>query len=252
MPALHLLGFGGRHAVVAQVVEAEFGVGAVSDVAGVLLPAKLGGHHALDAADRQPQELEEHAHPFGVAARQVVVHGHHVHAHAGQRVQVYGKGGDKRFAFPRGHFRNVAAVQGDAAQQLHVKVDHVPQLSLSADIAFFPAEQPGAVFDGGKGFRQDLVQVAFAQLVKLGGDVIPGGLPLFNGGGSGFHRGEGGKFVFQGFKACVQLGGYFLQLFPGSGFHNAHGGKLHGEEAVKIALPFLRFFKQEILTLAVP
>ena len=252
VPALHLFGLGGCHAVVAQVVEAEFGVGAVSDVAGVLLPAELGGHHALDAADSQPQELEEHAHPFRVAARQIIVHGHHMHTHAGQGIQVNGEGGDKRFPFPRGHFRNVAAVQGNAAQQLHVKVDHVPNLFLTADIAFFPAEQAGAVFDGGEGLRQYLVQVAFAQLVKLGRNVVPGGFPFFNGGGSGFHRGEGSEFAFQGFKTGVQFGGYFLQLFPGRGFHNAHGGQIHGEEAMEVPLPFPRFLKQEFLSLAVP
>ena len=43
-------------------------------------------------------------------------------------------------------------------------------------------------------------KVAFPQLVKLGRNVVPGGFPFFNGGGSGFHRGEGSEFAFQGFK----------------------------------------------------
>ena len=81
-----------------------------------MFAAQLGRHHALDAADRQPQELEEHAHPFGVAARQVVVHRYHVYPHAGEGVEIDGKGGDEGFAFARGHFRDVAAVQGDAAE----------------------------------------------------------------------------------------------------------------------------------------
>ena len=108
------------------------------------------------------------------------------------------------------------------------------------------------MFDGGKGLRQYLVQITFAQLVKLRRDVVPGGFPFFNGGGGGFHRGEGSEFFFQGFKTGVQFGGYFLQLFPGRGFHNAHGGQIHGEEAMEVPLPFPRFLKQEFLSLAVP
>ena len=36
--------------------------------------------HRLHQADLQPQELVHLAHPLGVAAGQVVVHRHHVHA----------------------------------------------------------------------------------------------------------------------------------------------------------------------------
>ena len=131
-------------------------------------------------------------------------------------------------------------------------MDHVPELSLSADFPFFSAEQAGAVLDGGKRFRKDLVEVAFPEFVELGRDVVPGGLAFFNGGRSGFHRGEGGEFVFQGFKAGIQPGGDAFQLFFGRGFHDAHGRQVHGEEAMQVALPFLCFFKQEVLSLAVP
>ena len=50
--ALDLLVLGGGHAVVAEVVEAELGVGAVGDVAGVFGAAFPGRHLVLDGADR--------------------------------------------------------------------------------------------------------------------------------------------------------------------------------------------------------
>ncbi len=60
-----------RH-VVAQVVEV------------------LGLHVRQVDADRKPQEVEDLAHPLGVAPRQVVVHRDDVNAFAGQRVEVRG------------------------------------------------------------------------------------------------------------------------------------------------------------------
>ena len=67
-----------------------------------------------------------------------------MHTHAGQGIQVNGEGGDKRFPFPRGHFRNVAAVQGNAADDLHREVLHAQHApcGLAAD---------------GKGIGQDII-----------------------------------------------------------------------------------------------
>ena len=50
MTTLNLLVRGGRHAIVAEVVEAKFGISAVSDVATVCLPALRRRHLVLDAA----------------------------------------------------------------------------------------------------------------------------------------------------------------------------------------------------------
>lgn len=84
---LHQLVLRPRH-VVAQVVEAELVVGAVRDVAGVLLAALRRGHVGDDAADAQPQELVDAAHQLGVALGEVVVHRDEVDAFAGERVEV--------------------------------------------------------------------------------------------------------------------------------------------------------------------
>ena len=54
--------------VVAQIVEAEFVVGGVGDVAGVGGAALVVGEAVDDDADGQPEEVVDAAHPFGVAA----------------------------------------------------------------------------------------------------------------------------------------------------------------------------------------
>ncbi len=131
--------------VVAQVVEAEFVIGAVGDVGQIgrllFFVGLLRHHHARAHA----QEAVQAAHPFGVAARQVVVHRDHVDALAGDRVQVDRQRSHEGLAFARAHFSDLAAVQGDTAQHLHVEVAH--------------AEHPLAGFaHDGEGFGQQIVQ----------------------------------------------------------------------------------------------
>ena len=85
--------------LVAEEVEAEFLAGAVGDVAGVGAPRERVGLPGLDAADRQPQQLVDRRHPFGVAAGQVVVDRDDVHALARQGIEERGQGGDQGLAF---------------------------------------------------------------------------------------------------------------------------------------------------------
>ncbi len=111
-----------RDHVVAQVVEAELGVRAVGDVGlvGGLLHGEL--HAVLDEAHVHAQEAVDAAHPLGVALGEVVVHGDDVDALAGDGVQVAGERGDERLALARLHLGDGAAVQRDAADDLHVEV----------------------------------------------------------------------------------------------------------------------------------
>ena len=111
-------------------------------------------------AHRQAQEVVEPAHPLGVAPRQVVVDGDHVHALAGQRVQVDRQRGDQGLAFAGAHLGDLAVVQRDAADQLHVEVAHL-QHALAG------------LAHHGKGLGQQLVErlalrQALAELVGLG------------------------------------------------------------------------------------
>ncbi len=131
--ALDLLVLGGGHAVVAEVVEAELGVGAVGDVAGVFGAAFPRRHLVLDAADGEAEEAVNGTHPLRVAAGEVIVDGDDVDAEAGQGVEVNGQGGDEGFAFTGLHFRDHAAMQGDAADELDVEMDHFPEDRMVAD-----------------------------------------------------------------------------------------------------------------------
>ena len=113
------------HHVVTQVVETVLVVGAVGDVGTVsgllLFPRCL---RQVDA-HRQTQKVIQPSHPLGVAAGQVVVHRHHVHAFAGECVQVNGQGGGERLALTRAHFGHFAMVQGQTTHHLHVKMTHL-------------------------------------------------------------------------------------------------------------------------------
>ena len=152
MPALHHLGCAHLH-VVAQVVEAQLVVGAVGDVAGVLLAPLVVVELMHDDADGEPEELVDPAHPFGVALGQVVVDGDDVDPLAGERVEVDGKRGDQRLALAGLHLGDPALVQHHAADQLHVEMP-LAQRAL------------GRLAHGGEGRHQQILEVgAVGQLL---------------------------------------------------------------------------------------
>ena len=124
MPALHAILDLELH-VVAQVVEAELVIRPVGDVGAIRGAALIVAQVVNDHAHRESQKLVDLAHPLGVALGQVVVHRHHVHAVAGQRIQVAGQRCHQRFAFAGLHFGDLALVQHHAADQLHVEVAHL-------------------------------------------------------------------------------------------------------------------------------
>ncbi len=108
--------------VVAQIVEAVLVVGAVSDVAGIGGLALLVVEAVHDHADRHAEETVDLPHPLGVAAGEVVVDRDHMHALAGERVEVDRQGRNQRLALAGLHFGNPAFVQHHPAGQLHVEM----------------------------------------------------------------------------------------------------------------------------------
>ena len=90
-------------------------------------------------------------HPLGVASREVIVHGHHVHTLASQRVQVHRQRGHERLALARTHLGDIALVQGHAAHELDVEVAHLQRALAS-------------LAHRGEGFGQKLIErVALGQ-----------------------------------------------------------------------------------------
>ena len=124
MPALDVVRELELH-VVAQVVEAELVVGAVRDVCAVRdLPLGVV-QIVLDDADRHAEEAVDLAHPFRVAAREVVVDRDDVDAFAFERVEIGGQRRDQRLALAGLHLGDLAFVEHGAADQLDVEVPHV-------------------------------------------------------------------------------------------------------------------------------
>ena len=110
--------------VVAHVVEAKLVVLAVRDVALVRALLDLVALARNDDAGAQTQEAVELAHPLGVTTREVVVDRDHMNALALEPIQVTGKRGNQRLALAGLHLGDLALVQHDSADQLHVIVAH--------------------------------------------------------------------------------------------------------------------------------
>ena len=149
------------------------------DVAGVLRLALPGVHGVLDATDREAEELEHAADPLGVAARKVVVHGDELAVVAGKRVQVQRHGGDERLAFAGGHFRDLALMEHDAADDLHVERDHVPHELVAADLVGAPDHAAAGVLHDGErlahhGVERFALGVAVLELLRLGFQLLVG------------------------------------------------------------------------------
>ena len=76
------------------------------------------GHHDAHA---QSEQVEDGAHPARVAPGQVVVDGDQVCPAAAERVQVERQAGDQRLALAGFHLGDLAQVEDDAPDHLHVE-----------------------------------------------------------------------------------------------------------------------------------
>src|SRR5690348_3308210 len=110
--------------VVAKIIEAEFVVRAVGDVGSIGGAALRVVEIVDDDADGEAECFVNRAHPFGVAAGEIIVDGDDMNAAAGERVEIRGKRGDERLAFAGLHFGNFAFVQDHAADELDVEMAH--------------------------------------------------------------------------------------------------------------------------------
>ena len=181
--ALHQVLLADGH-VVTQVVETELVVRSEGDVALVGLAARVGvGLVLVDAVHGQAVEHIQRAHPLGVTLGQVVVDGHHVHAFAREGVQEHRERGHEGLALARRHFRDLTLVQGDAADELDVIVDHVPGDLVAAG-------QPVVAEDGLVALDIHEIVVHRQISVELRGRDRDG-LVLLEAAGRALHDGEG-------------------------------------------------------------
>ena len=163
MPALHHLAKFVLH-IIAQIIEAEFIVGAVGDVGRVCLPTLVIVEPVHDDAHAHAQKLVDAPHPFRIATGQVIVDCDDVNALARERVQVSGHRRHKRLALARAHFGDVASVQHHAANHLHV------------EMALAERAARGFAHGGESGRKQIVERLAGGQLspelVGLGADLV--------------------------------------------------------------------------------
>ena len=75
-----------------------------------------------NTARRHAQLGKDTAHPFSITAGQIVIHGHHVHAVAGQCIEVGGQGGDQGLTFTGFHLCDLTLVENHPAEELHIIV----------------------------------------------------------------------------------------------------------------------------------
>ncbi len=155
--ALHHILWSHRH-VVAEVVEAEFVVGAECYVAFIGAAACGGvGAVLVDAVYGRAVEHVERAHPFGVALGKVVVDRHHVHAFAREGAEEHREGGHEGFALAGCHLGDFARVEHYTADELHIVMHHIPG-------DFVAAGKPVV-------FPDSLVAVDGYEVASLGGEL---------------------------------------------------------------------------------
>ena len=90
--------------VVAKIVEAEFVIGAVGDVAGVRQAALVVVQSVNDLADRHSEEAINAAHPVRIAIGEIVVDGDDMHALAFEGVEIDRRRCDKGLSLAGSHF----------------------------------------------------------------------------------------------------------------------------------------------------
>ena len=108
--------------IVAQVIEAEFVVGAISDIGGVLSAPRVIVETVDDAAGGQAQLFINLPHPAGVTAGQIIVHCDDMHTGPVESIEINRQGRHQGLALTGFHLRDPAHVQDHAADQLDVEM----------------------------------------------------------------------------------------------------------------------------------
>ena len=167
MAVLHNLLWTLSHAVIAQIVETEFRVRAVSNIAQILRTALLRAHRVLNATHSKAKKLIEMAHPCGVAAGKIIVHRDELDVLASKCIQVQRKRGYESFALARLHLGDCAAMKNDSSDQLNIERHHVPSERVAADFAARPHETAAGVLDKCVSLRKNGIKRLSAPHARL-------------------------------------------------------------------------------------
>ena len=185
MIALHLVFLAAGHPIITQVVEAEFGRGAVGDITIVHLTASLRIHTVLNTANRQAEHAEQVPHPLGVAACQIIIHCDQLAIAPRQSVQIERARRYQSLTFTRRHFRDMFFMDRDPADKLHIVMHHVPRQHVVTHVKLLPAHTARCVFHSRKCFRQQVIErlailMALHKLSRLGAQLLLRKRLIFN------------------------------------------------------------------------
>ena len=145
--------------VVAQVIEAEFVVGRVGDVGKIGFAALVLVEVGHDHPDGEPEEAVDLPHPVGIAPGEVIVDRDDMHALAFERVEIDRQRRHQGLALAGLHLGDLAAMEHDAADHLHVEMAHAERALR-------------CLADGGECLGQKVVQ----RLATVETAAEPGGL----------------------------------------------------------------------------
>ena len=110
--------------IVAQIIETEFVIRAVSNVGVIGFTASKFIEIGNDHAHAQPHKAVNLPHPIGIAASKVVIDRDDMDALALNRVEIGRERRHKRLTLARAHFGNLAAMEHNAAYHLRIEMPH--------------------------------------------------------------------------------------------------------------------------------
>ena len=116
----HLFQF--RFHVVAQIVEPQLIIGRIGHIALICDFFLVLRHPRHNDTSGHPKGAVDRAHPFSVTFGQIIVDRDHMHTAPGQRVQVNRQCRHQGLALAGLHFRDIALMQEDTADELYVKM----------------------------------------------------------------------------------------------------------------------------------
>ena len=144
--------------IVAKVIETELVIRSVSYIA-VVCGALCVVIHARDRnAYGEPEETVNFAHPFRVAACEVIVYRNDVNALACKRVKIGRQSRNERFTFTCSHLRDTPLMKGDTADKLDVEMSH-------------SEHAPACLANGGESFGKNIVErfvIVFKTVFEFG------------------------------------------------------------------------------------
>ena len=141
-------------------------------------------------------------------------------------------------------------MQGNAADELDIEMDHFPEDGMIANGNGGAAEPAGGIFDHGVGIGQDAFEELGAGPGEFEFGLVEGGLGGLDRLGSGLDGGwEFGEFLAQRGEAQFQGLGGAAEILQAHAFDHGFGGGIEEMVAGKVGLPLAGEFAEFVFGL---